>query len=66
MEYKELEEELEEIKMYAKRTIDLYTDAKKWCWLAKHSETAENKDKYMNVANTLMELFYKEVENMKL
>lgn len=64
--YEKLEEELKEVKAYSKRVIDLYCDAKKWKMLAKMSDTDEKHDKYMEISNTLMDMFMKEVQSMKL
>ena len=64
--YEKLEEELKETKAYAKRVIDLWADAKKWKMLAKITDNDEDYNKYMNISNTLMEMFTKEIQNMKL
>ena len=64
--YEKLEEELKETKAYAKRVIDLWADAKKWKMLAKTTDNDEDYNKYMNVSNTLMEMFTKEIQDMKL
>lgn len=64
--YEKLEEELKEIKAYAKRVIDLWADAKKWKMLAKMTDNDEDYNKYMNVSNTLMEMFTKEIQGMKV
>ena len=64
--YDKLEEELKETKAYAKRVIDLWADAKKWKMLAKMTDNDEDYNKYMNVSNTLMEMFTKEIQDMKL
>ena len=64
--YEKLEEELKETKAYAKRVIDLWADAKKWKKLAKMTDNDEDYNKYMNVSNTLMEMFTKEIQNMKV
>ena len=64
--YEKLEEELKETKAYAKRVIDLWADAKKWKMLAKMTDNDEDYNKYMNVSNTLMEMFTKEIQDMKL
>ena len=64
--YEKLEEELKETKAYAKRVIDLWADAKKWKMLAKMTDNDEDYNKYMNVSNTLMEMFTKEIQSMKL
>ena len=64
--YDKLEEELKETKAYAKRVIDLWADAKKWKMLAKMTDNDEDYNKYMNVSNTLMEMFTKEIQDMKV
>ena len=64
--YEKLEEELKELKMYAKRVMDLYCDAKKWKLLAKMSDNEEEHNKFMNISNVLMDMFNKEVQSMKL
>ena len=64
--YEKLEEELKETKAYDKRVIDLWADAKKWKMLAKMTDNDEDYNKYMNVSNTLMEMFTKEIQDMKL
>lgn len=64
--YEKLEEELKETKAYAKRVIDLWVDAKKWKMLAKMTDNDEDYNKYMNISNTLMEMFTKEIQDMKL
>mgnify|MGYP001151153961 FL=1 len=64
--YEKLEEELKETKAYAKRVIDLWADAKKWKMLAKMTDNDEDYNKYMNVSNTLMEMFMKEIQDMKI
>jgi hypothetical protein len=64
--YEKLEEELKETKAYAKRVIDLWVDAKKWKMLAKMTNNDEDYNKYMNVSNTLMEMFTKEIQDMKI
>ena len=64
--YEKLEEELKETKAYAKRVIDLWADAKKWKMLAKMTNNDEDYNKYMNISNTLMEMFTKEIQDMKI
>ena len=61
MEYEnEYEEEICNFKKYAKQTLDLMVDAYKWKTMAKHCNDEEMKQKYMNVSNTLFDLFMKE------
>ena len=64
--YEKLEEELKATKAYAKRVIDLWADAKKWKMLAKMTDNDEDYNKYMNISNTLMEMFTKEIQDMKI
>ena len=64
--YEKLEEELKETKAYAKRVIDLWADAKKWKMLAKMTDNDEDYNKYMNISDTLMDMFSKEIQDMKL
>lgn len=64
--YEKLEEELKETKAYAKRVIDLWADAKKWKLLARMTDNDEDYNKYMNISNTLMEMFTKEIQDMKI
>ena len=64
--YEKLEEELKETKAYAKRVIYLWADAKKWKMLAKMTDNDEDYNKYMNISDTLMDMFTKEIQNMKL
>ena len=59
-------EELKETKAYAKRVIDLWADAKKWKMLTKMTDNDEDYNKYMNISDTLMDMFTKEIQNMKL
>lgn len=64
--YEKLEEELKETKAYARRVIDLWADSRKWATLAKMANTDEEYNKYMNIANTLKEMFNNEIQNMKI
>ena len=64
--YEKLEEELKETKAYAKRVIDLWVDSRKWKMLAKMTDNDEDYNKYMNISNTLMEMFTKEIQDMKI
>ena len=54
------ENEVCNFKKYAKQTLDLMIDAYKWKTMAKHCEDVEMKQKYMQVSNTLFELFMTE------
>jgi len=58
------EEEVCNFKKYAKQTLDLMVDAYKWKTMAKHCDNEEMKQKYMEVSNTLFELFMKEHNNI--
>lgn len=53
-------EEICKFKKYAKQTLDLMVDAYKWKVLAKECDSQEMKAKYMQVSDTLMELFMTE------
>lgn len=53
-----------DFKKYAKQTLDLLVDAYKWKMMAKHCDKEEMKQKYMNVSNTLFDLFMVEHNNM--
>lgn len=64
--YTELNKKCEELQMYTKRVMDLYCDAKKWHWMAETVHDVNEKQKYMEISDTLMSLFNKEVENMRV
>lgn len=51
-------------KRYAKQTLDLMTDVYKWKVMASECDNEEMKNKYMNVSNTLFELFMVEHNNI--
>ena len=57
---KEYEEKICNFKDYAKQTLDLMVDAYKWKVMAEHCDNLEMKTKYMNMSNTLYELFMNE------
>lgn len=63
MEY-EYEEEVFNFKKYAKQTLDLMVDAYKWKTMAKHCDNEEMKTKYMQVSDTLFNLFMTEHNNI--
>lgn len=63
MEY-EYEEEVCNFKKYAKQTLDLLKDAYKWKIMAKHCDNEEMKAKYMQVSDTLFNLFMIEHANI--
>ena len=56
----EYEEKVCDFKKYAKQTLDLLVDSYKWKVMADECEEGEIKQKYMNVSNTLFELFMEE------
>lgn len=51
-------------KKYAKQTLDLMVDAYKWKTMAKHCDDEEMKSKYMQVSDTLFNLFMTEHNNI--
>ena len=53
----EIEEKMCSFKKYAKQTLDLMVDAYKWKVMAKDCDDESMKEKYMNVSNTLFDLF---------
>lgn len=62
-----MEYEYEEIcnfKKYAKQTLDLMVDAYKWKIMAKHCDNEDMKAKYMQVSDTLFNLFMIEHANI--
>lgn len=60
----EYEEEICNFKKYAKQTLDLMVDAYKWKTMAKHCEDQDMKQKYMQVSDTLFNLFMTEHNNI--
>ena len=58
------EEKVCEFKKYAKQTLDLMIDAYKWKVMAEDCEDVEMRQKYMEVSNTLFEMFMKEHNNI--
>jgi hypothetical protein len=62
MEYEH--EEVCEFKKYAMQTLDLMVDAYKWKVMARHCDSTEMKAKYMQISNTLMDLFMEEHNHM--
>ena len=63
MEY-DYEELVCDFKKYAKQTLDLLVDAYKWKSMAKYCDNDSMKEKYMQVSNTLFDLFMQEHENI--
>lgn len=60
----EYEEKVCNFKKYAKQTLDLMVDAYKWKMMAVYCDDANMKQKYMNVSNTLFDLFMVEHNNI--
>ena len=60
----EYEDKVCDFKKYAKQTLDLMVDAYKWKVMANECDDKEMKAKYMNVSNTLFELFMVEHNNI--
>lgn len=57
---KEYEEKICNFKDYVKQALDLMVDAYKWKVMSEHCDNLEMKAKYMNISNTLYELFMNE------
>ena len=51
-------------KKYAKQTLDLMVDAFRWKEMAKHCDNEEMKAKYMQVSETLYNMFMVEHNNI--
>ena len=64
MENEEYEEVVCNFKKYAKQTLDLMVDAYKWKMMAKYCDNDEMKAKYMQVSDTLFNLFMAEHSNI--
>ena len=60
----EYEDKVCKFKNYAKQTLDLMVDAYKWKMMAKYCDDMEMKQKYMEVSNTLFNLFMIEHNNI--
>lgn len=60
----EIEERVCDFKKYAKQTLDLMIDAYKWKIMAEECDDEEMKNKYMQVSNTLFDLFMVEHNNI--
>ena len=54
------EEKVCQFKRYAKQTLDLMVDAYKWKMMAEDCDDEMMKAKYMQVSNTLFEIFMTE------
>ena len=61
----EYEEKVCNFKKYAKQSLDLMVDAYKWKTMAENCDSAETREKYMKVSNTLLDMFMVEHENMR-
>ena len=61
----EYEDKICEFKKYIKQTMDLLEDAFKWKMMAKYSDDENMRQKYMQVSDTLFNMFMVEHENMK-
>ena len=55
-----IEEKICDFKKYAKQTLDLMVDAYKWKAMANDCEDQILKSKYINISNTLFDLFMNE------
>ena len=64
MNYEEIEEKICNFKMYLKQTMDLLNDAYRWKVMAEECDEEEMRTKYMQVSNTLFDLFMQEHENI--
>ena len=60
----EYEEKVCNFKKYAKQTLDLMVDAYKWKVMSMDCDDEDMKQKYMNVSNTLFDLFMVEHNNI--
>ena len=61
----EYEDKVCNFKKYVKQTLDLMVDAYKWKMMAEHCDSEEMKQKYMQVSNTLFDMFMVEHNNMR-
>lgn len=61
----EYEDKICEFKKYIKQTMDLLEDAFKWKMMAKYSDDENMRQKYMQVSDTLFNMFMVEHNNMK-
>ena len=60
----EYEEKICHFKKYVKQTLDLLVDAYKWKCMAMDCDNEEMKQKYMQVSNTLFDMFMVEHNNL--
>ena len=59
-----MEDKICEFKSYVKQTLDLLIDAYKWKVMAEDCDNETMKAKYMQVSNTLFEMFMVEHNNI--
>ena len=64
MEYEKIEEKISEFDNYIKQTMDLLKDAYRWKTMAKHCDNEDMKAKYMQVSDTLFNLYMIEHNNI--
>ena len=55
-----MEDKICKFKNYTKQTLDLLVDSFKWKVMAEECEDENMKQKYMNVSNTLYQMFMEE------
>lgn len=60
----EYEDKVCNFKRYAKQTLDLMVDSFKWKMMAKECDNEEMKQKYMQVSDTLYNMFMIEHQNI--
>ena len=60
----EYEDKVCNFKRYAKQTLDLMVDGFKWKMMAKECDKEEMKQKYMQVSDTLYNMFMIEHQNI--
>lgn len=60
----EYEDKICEFKKYIKQTMDLLEDAFKWKMMGKYSDDENTKQKYMQVSETLYNMFAQEYNNI--
>lgn len=64
MKYEELEEKVCNFDMYLKQTMDILKDAYRWKVMAQDCDDIQMKNKYMQISNTLYNLFMEEHNNI--
>ena len=60
----EYEDKVCNFKRYAKQTLDLMVDSFKWKMMAKECDNEEMKQKYMQVSDTLYNMFMTEHQSI--